>query len=143
MGCCQYSDLVAKGKLIRQSEPAGKSISEGSNINITYSLGKEPSIEFRNALKTAEEYSKTMHMSKRAIFSQLTSEYGEGFPKDAAKYAVDNLKADYKANALKTAKNYSETMHMSKKAIYDQLISDYGEKFTREEAQYAVDNLYK
>lgn len=139
----QYSDIATKGKLIRQSEPAGTSISEGSKINVSYSLGKEPSIEFKNALKTAEEYAKTMHMSKRAIFSQLTSEYGEGFPKDAAQFAVDNLKADYNANALKTAKNYSEEMHMSKKAIYDQLISDYGEKFTREEAQYAVDNLYK
>lgn len=136
-----YSDTVAKGALIKQSEQAGTSISEGSDVIIRYSLGKEPSMEFKNALASAERYSETLHMSKSAIFSQLTSEYGGGFPKDAAQYAVDNLKADYKYNALQSAKNYSETLHMSKKAIFDQLISEYGGKFTREEAQYAIDNL--
>ena len=99
------------------------------------------SIEFKNALKKAESYSKTMHMSKQAIYDQLTSEYGERFPADAAQYAIDNLQADYNANALKKAESYCKTMHMSKRAIFDQLISENGEKFTEEEAQYAVDNL--
>lgn len=82
-----------------------------------------------------------MHMSKQGIYDQLTSEYGEQFPADAAQYAIDNLDADYKANALEKAKSYQNTMNMSKNAIYDQLISEYGEKFTAEEAQYAIDNL--
>lgn len=30
-------------------------------------------------------------MSKKGIYDQLTSEYGEAFPADAAQYAVDNL----------------------------------------------------
>ena len=47
--------------------------------------------EFSNALKQAESYSKTMHMSKQAIFDQLTSEYGGKFAADAAQYAVDNI----------------------------------------------------
>ena len=80
-------------------------------------------------------------MSKAAIYDQLTSEYGEQFPAEAAQYAIDNLDVDWNANALKTAKNYQETMSMSKAAIYDQLISEYGEKFTAEQAQYAVDHL--
>lgn len=82
-----------------------------------------------------------MHMSKQAIYDQLVSEYGEQFPEDAAQYAVDNLKADYKKNALEKAKSYQDTMNMSKSAIYDQLTSEYGEQFTAEEAQYAIDNL--
>lgn len=138
-----YSDTVKKGGFINQSNEAGSSLREGSSITITYSLGKEPSQEFKNALKKAEGYSEYQHMSKKSIYEQLTSEYGEGFPKDAAQYAVDNLKADYNKNALKKAKIYSEYQHMSKSAIFDQLISDYGEKFTRSEAQYAIDNLYK
>lgn len=97
--------------------------------------------EYKNALKKAESYSNYMYMSKAAIYDQLTSEYGEKFPADAAQYAVDNLQTDYKYNALKKAESYSETMYMSKAGIYDQLISEYGEKFTEEEAQYAVDNL--
>lgn len=32
-----------------------------------------------------------LHMSKQAIYDQLTSSYGEGFPADAAQYAVDNM----------------------------------------------------
>lgn len=97
--------------------------------------------EYKSALKKAETYSDMMHMSKAGIYDQLTSEHGEQFPEEAAQYAIDNIKADWKANALEKAKTYAETMDMSNAAIYDQLISDHGEKFTEEEAQYAVDNL--
>ncbi len=86
-------------------------------------------------------YAETMQMSKAGIYDQLISEYGEGFPKEAAQYAIDNLEFDWKANALEKAKSYAETMAMSDSAIYDQLISEYGEKFTAEEDQYAIDNL--
>ena len=99
------------------------------------------STEYKNALKKAKIYSDTMHMSKRGIYDQLVSEYGEKFPEDAAQYAVDNLDADWNANALAKAKEYQKLMAMSVSAIYDQLTSDYGEKFTAEEAQYAIDNL--
>lgn len=101
------------------------------------------SVEKLNALAKAKLYSDTMHMSKAAIYDQLTSEYGEKFDKKSAQYAIDNLKADYKYNALQKAKTYQTEMNMSKKAIYEQLISEYGEKFTKSEAQYAIDNLEK
>ena len=82
-----------------------------------------------------------MHMSKNRIYRQLTSEYGEGFTEDAAQYAIDNIKCDWKENALKKAKSYRDSMHMSKNRIYSQLTSEYGEQFTQEEAQYAIDHL--
>ena len=97
--------------------------------------------EYKNALKKGKQYSSIMHMSKQGIYDQLTSEYGEGFPEDAAQYAIDNLDEDWEANALAKAKDYSDTMHMSKRGIYDQLTSEYGEKFTEDEAEYAVDNV--
>lgn len=97
--------------------------------------------EFTNALKQAKSYSDNLHMSKKAIYHQLTSEYGGKFPADAAQYAIDNLQADYKYNALQQAKSYQNNLNMSKQAVYDQLVSEYGGKFTAEEAQYAVDNL--
>lgn len=99
--------------------------------------------EYESALKKAESYSEMMHMSKKGLYNQLTSEAGEKFSKEAAQYAVDNLKADYKKNALEKAKSYQETMNMSPAAIKDQLTSSAGEQFTEEEAQYAVDNLNK
>lgn len=93
------------------------------------------------ALESAETYSNVMHMSKKAIYNQLTSEYGGKFSGEAAQYAVDNVKANWNENALISAQNYSDTFHMSKQAIYDQLISEYGGEFLPEEAQYAIDNL--
>ena len=137
----EYSNTVEKGAFVRQSTNANEKVYEGSKITIVYSLGKEPSTEYKNALKKAESYSKLMHMSKQGIYDQLTSEYGEQFPADAAQYAIDNIQADWNANALEKAKSYQNTMNMSKNAIYDQLISEYGEKFTKEEAQYAIDHL--
>lgn len=96
--------------------------------------------EYKSALKKAEAYSKTMNMSKAGIYDQLTSEYGEKFPPEAAQYAIDNVKADWNANALEKAKSYQD-MNMSPEAIRDQLSSQYGEKFTPEEADYAVAHL--
>ena len=97
--------------------------------------------EYTSALKKAESYSGMMSMSKAGVYDQLTSEYGEQFSKDAGQYAVDNVKADWKANAVKKGQTYQDDMAMSPKAVYDQLVSEYGEQFTAKEAQYAKDNL--
>jgi TM2 domain-containing membrane protein YozV len=96
---------------------------------------------YKSALAKATSYSKTMHMSKAGIYDQLTSEYGEQFPPEAAQYAVDNVQADWNANALAKAKSYQDQMSMSPEAIRDQLSSAYGEKFTVDEAEYAIQHL--
>lgn len=97
--------------------------------------------EYKSALKKAESYSNMMYMSKKGIYDQLVSEYGEQFSEEAAQYAIDNIEADWKENALKKAESYQETMNMSPSAIHDQLTSEYGEQFTAEEADYAIENL--
>ena len=96
--------------------------------------------EHRKALKTAENYSKRLHMSKQGIYDQLISE-AEGFPPEAAQYAIDNIQADWNANALAKAKEYEKTLNMSDEAIREQLVSEYGEQFTQEEADYAISHL--
>lgn len=59
------------------------------------------------ALTKGLQYANQLHMSKQAIYDQLTSSYGEGFPADAAQYAVDNMTGvDWNANALEKAKQY-------------------------------------
>lgn len=136
-----FSDSIAQGGFISQSPQAGTQLEKGSTVTVHYSKGKEPTMEDKNALAKAESYSSMMHMSKAAIYDQLTSSDGEGFPAESAQYAVDHLVADYKANALEKAKDYQTSMNMSRSAIYEQLTSSYGEKFTAEEAQYAVDHL--
>lgn len=135
----EYSDTVAKGNFISQSVESNSIIHEGDKITIKYSLGKEPTTEEKNALKKAENYSKTLHMSKQGIYKQLTSTI-EGFSKESAQYAIDNIEADWNVNALEKAKSYQSSMNMSKNAIYNQLTSSV-EGFTASEAQYAIDNL--
>ena len=97
--------------------------------------------EYQTALRKAQSYSDTMHMSKARLYDQLTSDYGEQYSAEAAQYAVDNVDADWNENALATAKNYRDTMDMSPAAIHDQLTSEYGEQFTQEEADYAIAHL--
>ncbi len=97
--------------------------------------------EYKSALNKATSYANTMHMSKRGVYDQLVSEYGEKFSAEAAQYAIDNVKADWNANALAKAKNYQDTMNMSPASIHDQLTSEYGEKFTQVEADYAIQHL--
>lgn len=104
---------------------------------------KEPAVpaEYKSALAKATSYANTQHMSKQGVYDQLVSEYGEQFSKEAAQYAIDNVKADWNANALAKAKSYQETQNMSPAAIRDQLVSEYGEKFTAAEADYAIAHL--
>lgn len=97
--------------------------------------------EYKNALEAADSYANDQNMSKARLYKQLTSKYGEKFPADAAQYAIDNVKTDWKKNALITGKSYYIDQHMSKERVYQQLVSEYGEQFTPDEAKYAVDHL--
>lgn len=135
----EYSDTVPKGQIISQSIQAHTTIHQGDKIIVKYSLGRKPTTGERNALEKANSYSSIMNMSKQGIYKQLTSSV-EGFTKDEAQYAIDNINADWNKNALEKAKSYQNTMSMSKNAIYRQLTSSV-EGFTKTEAQYAIDHL--
>lgn len=97
--------------------------------------------EYKNALKAAENYILSMPFSEKGLYDQLTAEYGNKYPAEAAQYAIDNIEVDYNEQALRAAKNYQETMPMSDAELKDQLMSEYGDKYTEEQAQYAIDNL--
>lgn len=121
-------------------KPSSSSSKNSSTVSKVVETVKAP-IEHRNALAKAQIYSDKMYLSKKGLYKQLTSKYGENFSKDAAQYALDHVKADYKRNALKKAELYSSKMHMSRNSVYKQLVSEHGEQFTAEEAQYAVDHM--
>ncbi len=98
----------------------------------------------RNALKKAISYAENMHMSKAAVYHQLTSEYGEKFPEADAQWAIEHLSdIDWNKQALIKAKSYQKNMAMSIDSIRDQLVSEHGEQFTPEEAEYAISQLEK
>lgn len=125
------------------TKPASETTTQPADTSAEEPKTEEPTVpaEYRSALAKANTYANTMYMSKRGVYAQLVSEYGEQFSAEAAQYAIDNVKADWNANALSKAKTYQNTMNMSPNAIRDQLVSDYGEKFTQEEADYAIQHL--
>lgn len=101
----------------------------------------EVSAVYLNALAQAEAYNQTAHLSKKALYDQLTSSYGGQFSKKAGQYAVNHIKADWKANALAQAKTYEQTAKLSPAALHDQLVSAYGGQFTESQADYAVKHV--
>lgn len=100
-------------------------------------------MEYKMALKSAEQYLRTMPFSKQGLYRQLTADAGSKFPPEAAQYAVDNVKTDWKENAAKAAANYLKIMPMSRDELVTQLTSDAGDQYTLEEAQYGVEKAYK
>lgn len=98
-------------------------------------------LEHRNALRSAENYLDFTSFSEAGLLEQLTSEYADNYPEDAAQYAMDNIDVDWNAEALESAQNYVDSLHFSQSGLLEQLTSEYADKFTPEQAQYAVDNV--
>ena len=128
----EYSDTIAKGVFISQSAQANSTIYEGDKITVIYSLGKEPTIGEKNALKSAYSYLRFTSFSYTGLIEQL--EY-EGYTNQEATYAADNCGADWNEQAAKKAEEYINVMSFSRNGLIEQL--EY-EGFTSEQAQYGV-----
>lgn len=96
--------------------------------------------EHAAALASAQGYLDFTNFSEAGLFEQLTSEYGEQFPDEAAQYAIDNLEVDWNEQALGSALSYRE-LAMSNAAIAEQLVSEFGEQYTQEQADYAMEHI--
>lgn len=133
----------AKSSSLSEKKDSSIEAKQSSTKSSTKSSSNKIPKEYISALIKGQEYADRMYMSKKAIYNQLTSDYGEKFSSDAANYAIANIKANWNKNALHKAKEYQEEQNMSPDAIYDQLTSDYGEQFTPDEANYAIQHLEK
>lgn len=128
-------------KEVVEIESNQEAVKKQKEESITNTSAPSIPTEYKSALNKATTYANTMDMSKKGVYDQLVSEYGEKFSAEAAQYAVDNVKADWNANALAKAKTYQDKMDMSPAAVRDQLTSEFGEKFTQSEADYAIQHL--
>ena len=90
------------------------------------------------AIGSAESYLELKGFSRLGLIEQLSSEYGEGFSKADATFAVDHITVDWNEQAFRAAKSYLELQHFSRKGLIDQLESPYGEQFTHAQAVYGV-----
>jgi hypothetical protein len=106
---------------------------------------KKPKPEYtvaqENAIRSAESYLEFAGFSKAGLVNQLTSEYGEGFSRADAEFAVNHVKVNWKAEAVESAESYLEMSGYSRQGLIDQLTSEYGEQFTLKQATYAADKV--
>ena len=126
-----------------ENTPTNEVTASNQKIEESKEVEDNVPMEYKQALKSAQNYIDVMAFSKQGLYDQLTSEYADKYSDEAAQYAIDNVKADYKEEAVEAAKNYLDTMSFSKEGLKDQLTSQYADKYTEEEAQYAIDKVYK
>ena len=99
----------------------------------------ELTVSQENAVQSAKDYlSMDSGFSEKGLIDQLSSNYGDGFPKKDAEFAVKYLKIDWNEQAVLSAKGYLDMGGFSCKGLVDQLSSSYGENFTKAQATYAA-----
>lgn len=90
------------------------------------------------AIGSAQDYLRYSHFSKQGLIDQLSSRYGEGFPKPVAIYAVNHISVNWNKQAVGSANDYLRYSHFSCSGLISQLESSYGEKFTHKQAVYGA-----
>lgn len=106
------------------------------------------STEEKHAYKSAQNYLDFKGFSKAGLIDQLSSEYGDNYPRKVAEKAVNFMekydKVNWTEQAKRAAQSYLDSgMSFSKAGLVQQLESPYGEQFTHEQATKAVDAVYK
>jgi tRNA U38,U39,U40 pseudouridine synthase TruA len=96
-----------------------------------------------NAVEAAHNYLSFDAFSQKGLIQQLSSKFGDGYPKAVAVWAVDHIHVNWYKQAVKSARSYLQTSSFSKSGLYQQLSSSYGEGFTPAQAQYAVNRVYR
>jgi Host cell surface-exposed lipoprotein len=99
---------------------------------------KSPTIAQREAIESAQSYVDMSGFSRDGLLRQLTSNYGEGFKKADAIYAVNHIKVNWNAEAVESARSYLELSGFSRAGLIQQLHSKDGEGFTLKQATYAA-----
>jgi Host cell surface-exposed lipoprotein len=95
-----------------------------------------------NAIESAESYLEFGGFSRQGLIDQLSSEYGEGFKKKDATFAVDYLDVNWKEEAVESAESYLESGSFSLDGLIEQLESEYGDQFTHAQAVYGAKRAY-
>jgi hypothetical protein len=113
------------------------------SLSLASSAAQASTIGQREVLQAAKSYLSLGHFSRAGLIRQLTSSYGEGFPRADAVWGVNHAHANWNAEAVQAAKSYLRTGHFSRAALIHQLESPYGEHFTHAQAVYGVSVAYR
>ena len=75
----------------KKDDGSKDSSSKASTSQTASSKKSNVHTEYTSPLNKAKTYSNTMHMSKKGLYEQLTSDAGEKFTPDEANYAIQHL----------------------------------------------------
>ena len=128
---------TATSSTTKEQTTQAQSTTAGTTAGTTESEDDKES-RFNYALEKARSLSDLMHLSKQGIYNELVSPGGEKLKADAAQYAIDHLKTNYKANALTKAQEYSMD-GLDEDEVYNKLVNE--DLFTESEADYAVSHM--
>lgn len=92
-----------------------------------------------NALRSAQRYVDVLPFSKAGLYWQLVSEFGGGYRAKDARFAVQNVVANWNEEAVEAAESYLDVQGWSRSGLIKQLTNEYGGQFTYLQAVYAVD----
>ena len=95
-----------------------------------------PQVE--QARSSAESYLDISGFSRAGLIRQLSSQAGDGYPKDVATQAVDSLHIDWNAEAVKSAQSYLDMQSFSCSGLINQLSSSAGDGYTKAQATYGA-----
>jgi hypothetical protein len=93
------------------------------------------------AIGSAKNYLGISGFSRVGLIQQLSSEYGDGFSKADAMFAVNHMRVDWNEQAVRSAKNYLSISHFSRAGLIQQLHSSYGDGYTLAQATYAANHV--
>jgi Host cell surface-exposed lipoprotein len=93
------------------------------------------------AIGAAQDYLQMQGFSRDGLIDQLSSQYGDGFSRADATFAVDHITVNWNQQAVRAAQSYLEMQHFSRQGLIDQLSSQYGDQFTVAQATYAADHV--
>lgn len=126
------SDTAPTASPPNQVIPTGTATTEARSPVPTF----PPQVE--QARAAAQSYLGLKGFSYDGLVTQLSSDYGDKFPKDVATQAVDSLSIDWNAQAAKAAESYLAFQPFSCAALITQLSAEYGDRFTVAQATYGA-----
>lgn len=126
-----------------ESEPSDTSSSNPISGILKKKESKNVPEEYKKALETAQKHADcSQSYSKHSLYNMLTNkEYGDKFSSEAAKYAVENVKVNWKENAYYNAKSYKKYGDETNAEIEEYMRNMDSNKFSKEEIDYAMEKL--
>ncbi|WET76237.1 Ltp family lipoprotein [Amycolatopsis sp. QT-25] len=134
----QTGQSCINGQLV-QSSPTSEAPQSPPQVESSpASVAPQYPPQVEQARGSAESYLGYSAFSRNGLIDQLSSKYGDSYPKNVATQAVDSLDVDWNAQAAKSAQSYLDYTSFSCTGLIQQLSSRYGGQFTNAQAKFGA-----